>query len=154
MNTETWNQRKTRVPMCIPSSTLGSIQSSFQSIVLNCLKCLKHRSRTMFGPPVVTLARSSILLRYFCAAKLDPLAHVWHTTAVFGLCPNPTGQRYAWGALVTSFRVEWLSEIVGYCNMADYSWNTICDWLTVKRCDWTRHEHYNILSMWRIHCWV
>ena len=33
---------------------------------------------------------------------------------------------------MTSFRVGWLSEIVGYCNIADYSSNTICDLLTVS----------------------
>ena len=48
--------------------------------------------------------------------------------------------------------------IIGNCrllpNMAHYSGNTICDLPTVKRRDWTRHEHYNILHMWSIHCWV
>ena len=79
-------------------------------------------------------------------------SHQW--SADYRLCLNPTSQRYARGALVTSFRVGWLSEIVGYCNMADYSCNNICDLPTVKRRDWTRHEHYNMFHMWRIHCWV
>ena len=79
-------------------------------------------------------------------------SHQW--SADYRLCLNPTSQRYARGALVTSFRVGWLSEIVGYCNMADYSCTNICDLPTVKRRDWTRHEHYNMFYMWRIHCWV
>ena len=48
--------------------------------------------------------------------------------------------------IVMSFRVGWLSEVVGYCNMADYSSNTIRDLPTVKWRDWTRHERYMAVS--------
>ena len=57
-------------------------------------------------------------------------------------------------ALVTSLRVGWLSEVASYSNMADYSGNAICDLSTLKRRDWTRHEHYYMLCMWRIYCKV
>ena len=46
-----------------------------------------------------------------------------------------------------------LSQII-IINLADYSSDTTCDLSTVKRRDWTRHEHYNMLYMWRIHYWV
>ena len=33
-------------------------------------------------------------------------------------------------------------EFVSYANIADHFSDTNCDLLTVKRRDWTRHEHY------------
>ena len=83
-------------------------------------------------------------------------SRTWHrfirSSNVEHCISKPAGQRYARGALVTSFRFGWLSEIVDDCNMVNYSSNTICDLPTFKRRDCTRHVHYNMLYMWRIHC--
>ena len=68
------------------------------------------------------------------------------------LCLNPTGQRYARGALVTSFRVGWLSGNCRRLRYGEHSSNTICDLPTFKQRDGTRHVHYDMLYMWRIYC--
>ena len=44
-------------------------------------------------------------------------------TAVCRLCLNPTAQKDNRGVLGTTFRAEEFSEIVGYSNMADYSFS-------------------------------
>ena len=51
----------------------------------------------------------------------------WFAERGGGLCLNPTAQKDNRGVLGASFRVEQISEIVGYSNMADYTSHIICE---------------------------
>ena len=112
-----------------PAMWLGTL---YQTLRICCLKILT--CKPLYNYLKKRLEREEKLL----AEKLHPPSWISQCWA----------WRYARGALVTSFRVGWLSEIVGYSIMADYFNNTDCDLPTVKRRDWTRNEHYE--SLWII----
>ena len=97
--------------------------------------------------------------RWFLAAHergywLAPRTALWQFFEIMldnsyrlGVRPRSTSNEFP------SQVINRLSQII-IINLADYSSDTICDLSTVKRRDWTRHEHYNMLYMWRIHNWV
>ena len=94
--------------------------------------CLKYLNHCFFRIPAV----SRIKLKFMKHALQNALLLEQR-----GLILPAKGR----GALITSFQVGW------FATWQTIPVTTICDLPTVKQRDWTRHEHYNMLYMWRIH---
>ena len=116
--------------------------------------CLKYLNHCFFRPILLLLffrnSQAGNRLRRIPAVsriKLKFMKHALQNAPLLeqrGLILPAKGR----GALITSFQVGW------FATWQTIPVTTICDLPTVKQRDWTRHEHYNMLYMWRIHFWV